>query len=73
LLALLNAAAVPMGDLGSTPPSGNRYMKHTARVWCTLTVTYDNGDRLYGLVVRVPGYRSKGPGSIPCTTRFSEK
>jgi hypothetical protein len=28
--------------------------------------------RLCGLVVRVPGYRSRGPGSILCTTRFSE-
>jgi hypothetical protein len=26
-------------------------------------------DRLYGLVVRVLGYRFGGPGSIPCTTR----
>jgi hypothetical protein len=24
------------------------------------------------LVVRVPGYRSRGPGSIPGATRFSE-
>jgi hypothetical protein len=30
-------------------------------------------DRLCDLVVRVPGYRSRGPGSIPDTTRFSEK
>jgi hypothetical protein len=30
--------------------------------------TYDN-DRLCGLVVRVLGYRSGGPGSIPGTTR----
>jgi hypothetical protein len=30
-------------------------------------------DRLCGLVVRVPGYRSRGPGSISCATRFSEK
>jgi hypothetical protein len=30
-------------------------------------------DRLCGLAVRVPGYRSKGPGSIPGTTRLSEK
>jgi hypothetical protein len=29
-------------------------------------------DRLCGLVVRVPGYRSKGLGSIPGATRFSE-
>jgi hypothetical protein len=30
-------------------------------------------DRLCGLVVRVPGYRSRGPGSILDATRFSEK
>jgi hypothetical protein len=30
-------------------------------------------DRLCGLVFRVPGYRSRGLGSIPGTTRFSEK
>jgi hypothetical protein len=29
--------------------------------------------RLCGLVVRVPGYRSRGPVSIPGATRFSEK
>jgi hypothetical protein len=30
-------------------------------------------DLLFGLVVRVPGYRSRGPCSIPGATRFSEK
>jgi hypothetical protein len=30
-------------------------------------------DRLCGLVVRVLGYRSGDPGSIPGTTRFPEK
>jgi hypothetical protein len=30
-------------------------------------------DRLRGLVVRVPGWRSRGPGSILSATRFSEK
>jgi hypothetical protein len=30
-------------------------------------------DRLCGLVVRVPGYRSSGPGSIPGAAKFSEK
>jgi hypothetical protein len=30
-------------------------------------------DRLCGLVIRILGYRSGGPGSIPGTTRFSEK
>jgi hypothetical protein len=29
--------------------------------------------RLCDLVVRVPGYRSRGLGSIPGATRFSEK
>jgi hypothetical protein len=28
---------------------------------------------LCGLVARVTDYRSTGPGSIPCATRFSEK
>jgi hypothetical protein len=28
---------------------------------------------LCGLVFRVPGYRSRGPGSIPGATRFAEK
>jgi hypothetical protein len=37
-----------------------------------LTVVED-GDRLSSLVVRVPGYRSRGPYSIPGATRFSEK
>jgi hypothetical protein len=31
------------------------------------------GDRLWGIMVRVPGYRSGSPGSIPDATRFSEK
>jgi hypothetical protein len=30
-------------------------------------------DRLYALVARVSGYRSRGPGSISAATRFSEK
>jgi hypothetical protein len=33
----------------------------------------NNKDRLCGLVNSVPGYRSRGPGSIPGATRFSEK
>jgi hypothetical protein len=34
---------------------------------------YPLRDRLCGLVIRVPGYRSRGPGSIPGATSFSEK
>jgi hypothetical protein len=30
-------------------------------------------DNICGLVVRAPGCRSKGPGSITGATRFSEK
>jgi hypothetical protein len=30
-------------------------------------------DRLCGLVVRVPGYRSRGLGSMPGAKRFSDK
>jgi hypothetical protein len=30
-------------------------------------------DCLCGLVVKVPGYRLRGPGSSPGATRFSEK
>jgi hypothetical protein len=29
-----------------------------------------SGGRVCGLVVRVPGYRSRGPASIPGATRF---
>jgi hypothetical protein len=32
-----------------------------------------NLDRLCGLVATVPGYRFRGPGSIPGATRLSEK
>jgi hypothetical protein len=34
---------------------------------------YSAMDHLCGLVVRVPGYRSRGPGSISGATSFSEK
>jgi hypothetical protein len=34
-------------------------------------VMFQKEDRLCGLVVRVLGYRSGSPGSIPGTTRFS--
>jgi hypothetical protein len=33
----------------------------------------ERNDRLCGLVVRVPGYKSREMGSIPGATRFSEK
>jgi hypothetical protein len=33
---------------------------------------YNGKDRFCGLVVGVPGYRSRGPASIPGATGFSE-
>jgi hypothetical protein len=38
-----------------------------------IIITLSMHDRLCGLVVRIPGYRSSGPSSIPAATRFSEK
>jgi hypothetical protein len=43
-------------------------MHHPNQV-CLLILMVDSGDRLCGLVIRVLGYRSGGPGSIPDTTR----
>jgi hypothetical protein len=36
---------------------------------CFFAFTLLRDDRLCGLLVRVPGYRFGGPGSIPGTTR----
>jgi hypothetical protein len=44
-------------------PERNRQLRIARPMW----------DRLCGLVVRVPGYRFRGPSSILGTTRFSEK
>jgi hypothetical protein len=49
-----------------------QYVNTTSRdlVLVFMWRTYDG---LCGPVVRVPGYRYRGPGSIPGATRFSEK
>jgi hypothetical protein len=39
------------------------------KIQFAIKLNSDNNDRLCGLVVRVLGYRSGGPGSIPGTTR----
>jgi hypothetical protein len=36
-------------------------------------ILYDEKDHHCGQVVRVPGYRSRGPGSIPDATRYAVK
>jgi hypothetical protein len=38
-----------------------------------LVTVYYVIDRLCGLVIRVPDYRSRGPGPIPSATTFPEK
>jgi hypothetical protein len=44
-----------------------------SRLVLALFYIWEIRDRLCGLVVRVPGYRSTGLGSIPGAARFSEK
>jgi hypothetical protein len=45
----------------------------SALVWFSNFLKYlELKDRHCGLVVRVPGYRSRGQGLIPGATRFSE-
>jgi hypothetical protein len=41
--------------------------------WSISALFYWLKDRLCGVVVRVPGYRSREPSSIPDATRFSQK
>jgi hypothetical protein len=42
-------------------------------VFVILVYKVQSVDRLCGPVVRVPGHRSRGPGSISGATSFSEK
>jgi hypothetical protein len=41
----------------------------TPQEGCLIPIALSLADRLCGLVVRVLGYKSGGPGSIPGTTR----
>jgi hypothetical protein len=45
-------------------------LTHWLYIWRNYSST---ADRLHGLLVRVPGSRSRDPGSIPVATRFSKK
>jgi hypothetical protein len=47
----------------------NVYIFSLSRIFSTLKMEVD---RLCVLVVRVPGYRSRGAGSIPGATGFSD-
>jgi hypothetical protein len=46
---------------------------HPRKAMLLLIGIYQELDRLRGVVVRVPGYRSVVPASIPGATIFSEK
>jgi hypothetical protein len=53
---------------------GTFYLGRKFRTWEQKCNPYNREhDRLCGLMVKVPGYRSRCPGSIPGATRFSEK
>jgi hypothetical protein len=54
----------------TSPTSGGRSV---SIVRLLTKATEFSFDCLCGLVVRVPRYRSRGPGSIPVATGFSEK
>jgi hypothetical protein len=56
--------------IGNSPISGGRSV---GIVRSRTKATELLFDRLCSLVVRVPAYKSRGPGSIPGNTRFSEK
>jgi hypothetical protein len=49
------------------------YMEKFVRFDSGFSFAWRFPDRLCRLVIRVPGYRSRGPGSIPSPTKFSEK
>jgi hypothetical protein len=55
----------------------SRSNRHSSEATCqgVVIITYVKGsfNCLCDPVVRVPGYRSRNPGSIPNATRFSEK
>jgi hypothetical protein len=68
----LDRTCPPLWEAGHQPLE--MWYKVVQRVWLLFrAVTSANIDGLCGLVARVPGYRSRGPGSIPGSTRFSEK
>jgi uncharacterized membrane protein YjgN (DUF898 family) len=48
-------------------------VKYGCHIKIIILSSSNNHDRLCGLVVRIPGFWSRGQGSIPGATRFSEK
>jgi hypothetical protein len=50
-----------------------RRLNPEEKFWPKIAPQYISRDHLFGLVHRVPGYWSRGPGSITGITRFSDK
>jgi hypothetical protein len=70
LVAIAGTKARPSSALCSHPPHpALSALSHSQRAQSASALLCSGGDRLCGLVVRVLGYRSGGPGSIPGTTR----
>jgi hypothetical protein len=67
-----NAAVIAVYVVNNTKPISNVYYRKM-QISLILKQLKCEEDRHCGLVVRVPGYRSRGPGSILGATRFSEK
>jgi hypothetical protein len=67
----------PFALLNAYSPDNQKNYKNSTRInkmnfQINILISKEH-DRLCCLVVRFSGYRSRGPGSIPCATRFSEK
>jgi hypothetical protein len=78
--AMLEDSCVSCGNYVEVVRRNSRHLETVIQMSCTrwmlndiFSYSWASGDHLCGLVVRVPGYRSRGLGSIPGTTRFSEK
>jgi hypothetical protein len=72
MLIFVEGFTVCIGKLIYGPSSG-AILLEIGIAWYILKKVFLIGDPLCGLIVRVPGYRFRGPGSIPGTVRFSEK
>jgi hypothetical protein len=63
---------IPSAGKGATRDLSSKAVIHCSAAYVITASTKEN-DRLCGLVVKVLGYRFRGPGSIPGVTKFSEK
>jgi hypothetical protein len=73
----LEASSVLLVHGVFTEDGGDMLLRNVGLIFSTLHLVLSLNlvklDRLCGLVVRFPGYRSRGPVSIPGANTFSEK